>query len=493
VTKGVQVGSSRSGVRIVSAAITFIVLESLVAAQFLLSYRDGLLTYRQMNSRGLGNGLPLVWHFGVWSDGLMLSGLLAWLVFKYVEALRLKSLIPTSTVALVITLAMTWGYVSSDIPGGHVVDHALTAAGWVHTAYMWMALTIVLAFFLGTPHVLPRDKAIVSWLLLGHVFVGTHMLLGLLNLINHALPWYREAPLESFAGWAVIAIVASSLLLANLGVEPIYRRAIRAVRALWSALLWIQDQNPSDTVGYLSFLDYLVSMYLGMTVFFVIMYNRWAKGADLLSLVLLLAIGVTWLTSRLSVKQELRIMKGLFPGDRVPDDLAPKSRASITVRVSAFTLCYALMAWYTNSVLFVSFCMLVIGVIDFGTRRQINSRFQRYMSDRQFAPNLLETGAEVIEARREVAKWYLFELPHLRKETLRTLGFMISFCVAVIAWRTQSHAASNGAYLILIAVLIMDGFITLRWRVKRDANLGNAERAHVHVLGSVDGSPGSGR
>jgi hypothetical protein len=134
------------------------------------------------------------------------------------------------------------------------------------------------------------------------------------------------------------------------------------------------------------------------------------------------------------------------------------------------------LAWYSNSVLVISFCLLAIGVLDYWTRRQMNTRFEVYMSDSQFAPDPLERIAEVIEARREVVRWYLFSLPHLRKEMLRTLGFMISFCVAVIGWRTQSHVASNSAYLILIAVLIVNEFITLRWRAKRDASLRSAER-----------------
>src|SRR5664280_992636 len=197
VTKGVAVGSPRPWPRIASAVITFIALETLVVAQFVLSYRDGLMTHNQMESRGLGNGLPLIWHFGVWSDGLMLSGLLTWIVFKYIPVWTARRFIPASVVAAVITFVMTRSYLASDTPEGHVVDHALTPAGKAHAAYMWIALTIVLVYFLDTPSALSRDKAIVSWLLLGHVFVGTHMLLGLLN-DGHALAWYQRTPLSSF-------------------------------------------------------------------------------------------------------------------------------------------------------------------------------------------------------------------------------------------------------------------------------------------------------
>lgn len=474
-TQEVRVDLSRTGVRIASAVITFVILESLVLAQFLLAYRDGLLTYNQMNSRGLGNGLPLVWHFGVWSDGLMLSGLLAWLVFMNARAWRLRSIVVASTAALVITLVMTWTYTSSPNPEGHVLNHALTAAGWLHTAYMWMALTIILAFFFCESQIPSRYKAVVSWLLFCHVLVGTHMLLGLLN-VNNALPWYQRAPLKSLAGWAIVGVVAISLLVVNLGIEPIYRRAASAVRVIGSALLWIQDQQPSEAKGYLKFLDYLVDATLAMTAFFLIIYTRWVAGADVLSIVLVFAIAVTWLMSRLSVKQELRIADSLFPSDRFPDDLSPKSRASITLQVLAFTLCYLFLAWYSDSILIVSFCMFLIGGIDFWTRCQINSRFRRYFSDSQFAPDPGERGADVIAARRRVVSWYLFDLPHLRKEVLRTLGFMISFSLALIAWHTQSQVASNGAYLALLAVLIVNELVTLRWRVKRDADLRSAER-----------------
>lgn len=465
-----QLVAARSRLGTAAAAACFVTLEALVVLQVALAQRDGLLTHDQMVRRGFEHGLPLIWHFGVWSDAVMLSGLIAWIVYASIHRWKPLAIVIVSTGALAVTIAMTWSYTKSSLPEAHVVDQSATPAGWAHAAYMWIALTVVALFFTQQPAASLRLRLVVSWLILAHVFIGTHMLLGLLAM-NGALPWYQEKPLQSLAGWAVLAATAAALLIANVGLSPTYGAASRIVRATVRAYLWLTDQQPEKAKGYLKLLDHLVETALASTAFFLIAYINWKAGVGVLPVLLVLVIAATWHLSRLSVKQELRIVDTLFPADRFPDDLSPKSRASITVRVAVFTLSYLLLAWFSGQVLLISLCLLIIGLVDYFTRWQINKRFAGYLSDPSFAPDVGERGGEIIEKRRQVVRHYLFVRPHLAKEFLRILGFAIAFSLAALAWLTKSTAASNGAYLLLIVVSISNEVVTVRWRLKRDRDL----------------------
>jgi hypothetical protein len=210
-TKAAEEGSFALG----RAALTFVFFQCLVGLQALLAYQDHFLTVSQMQQRGVAKGLPFLWHFGMWGDVFVVSGLAAYLVGHYSSRWRPKWILTSIAIGFVATGLFSWLYTLSGMPEAHVQNHALTAAGRIHAIYMCIAFAVFLQFFLFTQDVAPRTLGIVSVLLLVHVFIGTHMLLGLINI---ALPqnWYPAQPLRSIVGWITIATLAAGLLWRNL-------------------------------------------------------------------------------------------------------------------------------------------------------------------------------------------------------------------------------------------------------------------------------------
>jgi hypothetical protein len=187
-----------------------------------------------------------------------------------------------------------------------------------------------------------------------------------------------------------------------------------------------------------------------------------------LPLFLIALFGLIYFLSRHSAKKELAIGKTLFPPGRLPNDLQLKDRMSIAIQVGGFVALYMVLAYFADHIMVVSFCMFVIACIDFNTRRQINERMRRYFSDPQYAPSPNERG---IQARRAVATWFLFDLPHLWKEAGRILGCAVALAISVSSYVENKEQQAALAYVVLIATMIINETITQRWRFARDRRL----------------------
>ena len=110
--------------------------------------------------------------------------------------------------------------------------------------------------------------------------------------------------------------------------------------------------------------------------------------------------------------------------------------------------------------------MTAIACNDFITRSKIHKNINRTFSDKKYAPLPSERGYEVIQKKRQVARWYLFELPHLPKEAGCVLGCATALGVSVYGY-VENRNLDTVAYVTLIATLIVNELITLWWRMRR--------------------------
>jgi hypothetical protein len=204
----------RSSFALGHAATAFIVFECLVGVQGLLAYQDRFLTVAEMQQRGITQGLPFIWHFGMWGDFLIISPLAGYVIGRYSDRWTLGPILISLVIGLILALSFSWLYTLSDVPEAHVQNHHLTSAGVVHLLYMAIALAVFTQFFFFTENISVRVLRAVSVLLFVHVFFGTHMALGILKVIYH-FGWYSTQPLASIFGWITVGTVLLGLVWRN--------------------------------------------------------------------------------------------------------------------------------------------------------------------------------------------------------------------------------------------------------------------------------------
>src|SRR5262245_65403999 len=104
----------------------FVLLQAFVLAQVALAWADGFLTVPDMQARGYETGLPLMWHFGVWGDVLLISPLASLIVGRYAVQWRASQISVVMALAVLITLLLGWFYTTVNIPGSHVHEPQTT-------------------------------------------------------------------------------------------------------------------------------------------------------------------------------------------------------------------------------------------------------------------------------------------------------------------------------------------------------------------------------
>lgn len=461
------------------AAITFACLETLVVLQGIAAYRDGFFTPDQMLSRGVAHGLPFAWHLAMWGDLLVISPLAAYAVGRYSNTWRLDVLMWSVAIGVVASTGLHLIYIQSSFPEAHVQNHALTAAGWLHAIYMAAAVAILAQFLFFTPEVPAAFLWAISVLIVLHVFVGNHMLLGLIKL-RMPLPWYSPQPLKSYVGWATIGLVTLGLLCRSFGTAQV-------IGTIWRELKWITNQRAKTAKDYLKLLDWLCEK-VNFVAFPGLILDGWARGTDWPGLMLIGLVGIIYYLSRLSVKQEMEIGETLFPPGKLPDNLQLGDRVTITVRVCSFLALYIGLAWVADCILVASLILFIIACNDLFTRARIAQEMREDFKKDEFA-----TSDPLILDRRNKATTYL-ERPHVAKEALRAAGCAVTFGIASQAYFAQYHeltmwsyvsdvidcalhghmhgAQSLFAYGILIATLVLNEVVTVHWRRSRDRALG---------------------
>ncbi len=186
--------------------VVFLMLQALVLVQVPLAWADGFLTVSDMQQRGYPAGLPLVWHFGVWGDLLLISPLTACVIARYVSQWSVLQICIVILVSISITAFLGWFYTTGSLPGSHAHDHQTTLAGLAHLIYMAGVVTVFGLFYLCT-RASVQAALCVTLLVVAHVFCGAQLAIGLLKRFIH-LPWYPHQPLHDPTAWGqFIAVV----------------------------------------------------------------------------------------------------------------------------------------------------------------------------------------------------------------------------------------------------------------------------------------------
>jgi len=186
---------------------TLLVLEGMVGLQLVLAHRDHFLTVAEMQGRGVSEGLPLLWHGGIWGDILIVSPLAGIVCAMYGSRWRATEIVicAVASASATATMACIWSY--GDLPEAHRHSGQLTAAGMVHLAYMFAALTILALFYFCSGALPLPLVGIVSGLLILHTIFGTHLWLGPLKAAGE-LAWYPRQPLTDPLSWGTVFGVA---------------------------------------------------------------------------------------------------------------------------------------------------------------------------------------------------------------------------------------------------------------------------------------------
>lgn len=190
--------------------ISFALLEGLVVVQALLASNDQFLTVAQMRNHGTEQGLPFVWHLGMWGDFFVISFLVAVIVALHGSEWRAKDIEIAAAISTMVTLVMGYIYTRSSTHEAHMHEHQITAAGWVHLVYMAVAVSTFILFYFYTSR--PSGALLITTniAIVFQIFIGNHMVLGIFKFMG-GLPWYPDQPLHSFVGWATIGLLAVGL------------------------------------------------------------------------------------------------------------------------------------------------------------------------------------------------------------------------------------------------------------------------------------------
>jgi hypothetical protein len=205
---------------------------------------------------------------------------------------------------------------------------------------------------------------------------------------------------------------------------------------------------------------------IAITFFFKLAQSGWQRGANLGLIILLLTIALKYAASRISVKQELEIGRSLYPPRRIPDDLKFKDRLWITIQVIAFMILYMAIGLLADHILAVSAIMTAIALNDYITRSKIHAGIARTFSDSRYDPSPSEQDYDVIQERRGVARWYLFQLPQLMKEAGCVIGCVAALGIGLYGYFNKIDIYAI-AYITLIGTLLINELITLWWRFQR--------------------------
>lgn len=455
----------------------FIFLEFLILTQAVLSYQGHFLTVYQMQSIHVLHGLPFLWHFGMWGDFFIISPIVAYLVRNYLNQWRCSSVLLSLIMGSISASFLGWLYTLSIIPEAHMLNHHLTSAGIIHLLYMAVVVTIFLEFFLFTPSVSSSDLIVVSSLVIFHVFLGTHMALGILQFCI-GLDWYPGDPLKSSIGYLIVLTIATALLLINLNQESLAKNLLVVTERLGQFFMKLfegdifSEREIKTPHGLLSFLDKIGGRVLQVGFFVWAAWGIFSRDKSVKSLlpcILVFVFAAKFFLSRLSVKVELMIAKKLFPSGQLPKDWSgPREPARIIVFVIYFFALYIALTLFADNIILVSLAIFVIACIDWNTRRLIHKNIRKLFSDERYAPKMGDKDFEAINASREVVSKYLFENPHLWKEGGCAVGCGVALCVAVISQTIGSDWLRSAAYILIVVTLLVNEIVTYRWRSTRD-------------------------
>ncbi len=153
-------------------------LEAIIVIQASLAYSYGLWSWKQASQRVWSKPFAVFTeHGGMWGDAFLVSPLAAWSCHFYYRQWSGKGVVTCFIISLAVTGLMLdhWRKNTKRFVETFAMDEELTAAGWLHGAYMVLALTIVLLMFFGTSNVGQGFATVLA------VGLGIHIAIGLLQ------------------------------------------------------------------------------------------------------------------------------------------------------------------------------------------------------------------------------------------------------------------------------------------------------------------------
>ncbi len=235
---------------------------------------------------------------------------------------------------------------------------------------------------------------------------------------------------------------------------------------LFEAYHYFTGENVKTAEGKALFADRIVETIMGATALGIILYNSLNSRSPILANILLLLIAIRFYESRRSVGQELKISIGLYPEGHIPDNMAQGSHLSIALQITIFIVAYMVIGLSTGNILLSSSLMLLISCFDYRTRMIITDHVMKTFSDPTYLPDKSEKSYHKIMKRRDIARWYLTELPTRTKEGFCILGCSFSLILSIYSYGKDA-SAHVADYLALILTLIVNEIIAHRWRKQR--------------------------
>jgi len=191
--------------------IAYVIMSYLFALQGALAIGNNMATLHQMwNYRRLREGLPFIWHGGMCGDVFIITPLVAAIVGYYGVQWSWMQIGIALVAGFIASYGMHETYKSVPWPEAHAEPGRLTDVGCIHLVYMGLAFAALLLYYirLASPSEL-GTMAAVSALLVFHVTIGNHVVLGLLKS-NYptTFAWYPGDPLRSSGTWGAIGATA---------------------------------------------------------------------------------------------------------------------------------------------------------------------------------------------------------------------------------------------------------------------------------------------
>lgn len=158
--------------------ITYLVLQSFWVLGAIAAYSSGMLTVAQMKASGHPQGLPYLWHFGMWHDFFIVHLLCALLVGMFADEWFKSSVFVA--VVLGLGLAVSMGlhiiWASGNAVESQMIHGKFMPAGFVHMMHAALIVAILASFvsITATKGVPVSVFVLTAGVLIMHLAMGTH-------------------------------------------------------------------------------------------------------------------------------------------------------------------------------------------------------------------------------------------------------------------------------------------------------------------------------
>jgi hypothetical protein len=172
--------------------------------QALFAWCGKMLTPKQMQKYGIEQGVPFTGHGSTWFVLFGLIPLIATLYTLFAPEWTSQEWVLGGIFGFIISAGMHFVYTKVPFPDYMVKNGRLSWAGNTHFVLFTGAITVLALFFFATLNPPPALVLFTSWYMIGHVFVGNHMLTRM-----HPPSWFPPYKFWDPGAWGpILAVVA---------------------------------------------------------------------------------------------------------------------------------------------------------------------------------------------------------------------------------------------------------------------------------------------